>query len=129
MDIPRVRKILARGLALRCPDCGRGRLYRSFFNMKDHCDYCGLIFMREQGYYIGAIYINVIATESLLIAAFLIYYLATADSGETIYTIMFVMAVVLPLSFFRHSRSLWLAIDHIVEPLENRVKIDPESNR
>ena len=50
-----------------------GRLYRSLFRMNTHCDYCGLVYEREQGYFIGAIYINVIATESLLLGTLLIY--------------------------------------------------------
>src|SRR5437867_509129 len=73
MDPGRATRILRRGLKLKCPDCGLGPLYRKAFRMHTHCEYCGLIYEREQGYFVGAIYINVIATESLLLGALLVY--------------------------------------------------------
>jgi rubredoxin len=57
------KRILLRGVKLRCPDCGLGPLYRSPFRMHAQCEYCDLIYEREQGYFIGAIYLNVIATD------------------------------------------------------------------
>ena len=80
------------------------------------CRVCGLVFEREQGYFTGAIYINVIATESLLIAALLIYFAIRVTFDQRLFTILFVLGVLLPVLFFHHSRSLWLAIDHIIDP-------------
>jgi hypothetical protein len=40
--------------------------------MNAQCGYCDLIYEREQGYFIGAIYLNLIGTESLLLGTFLI---------------------------------------------------------
>lgn len=108
--------MLVRGLKLRCPNCGLGRLYASVFRMHTACDYCDLVFEREQGYFIGAIYINIIATESILFLTLLIYGLITGTVDQRILTILFVLAVIIPLIFFRHSRSLWLSIDHILNP-------------
>ncbi len=30
-----------RGLALRCPQCGEGRLFRGFLKVSEHCEACG----------------------------------------------------------------------------------------
>jgi uncharacterized protein (DUF983 family) len=30
-----------RGLAMRCPTCGEGRLFRAFLKVTPHCDVCG----------------------------------------------------------------------------------------
>jgi uncharacterized protein (DUF983 family) len=103
-----------------------GRLYRSPFRMNTHCSYCGLVYEREQGYFIGAIYINVIATESLLLGTLLIYALITGTVNQTILTVLFVLAIVLPLLFYHHSRSLWLCLDHILNPLERQIARDAE---
>lgn len=120
--------MLLRGLTLRCVDCGLGRLYRAAFRMNTHCPYCGLIYEREQGYFIGAIYINVIGTESLLLGTLLIYGLVTGTVNQAILTVLFVLAIVLPLLFYHHSRSLWLCLDHILNPREKRIKdVDFES--
>ena len=58
----RVLRILGRGLRLRCPRCGRAALYRGAFAMHAGCAACGLRYEREQGYFVGAIYINYAAT-------------------------------------------------------------------
>lgn len=116
MDLARTRRLLTHGLRLRCPACGLGKLYRSFFQMRDGCDYCGLVFVREQGYFVGAIYLNVVATEFLIFSAYaaLTFFLRVAD-GPT-YTILFSLAFVLPLFFNRHARSLWLSLDYVLDP-------------
>jgi uncharacterized protein (DUF983 family) len=122
MDTGRAKRLLRRGLMLRCPDCGLGPLYRSPFRMNTHCKYCDLIYEREQGYFIGAIYLNVIGTESLLLGTLLIYGLMTGKIDQTILTVLIVLALTLPLAFFHHSRSLWLCIDYILNPKEKRIK-------
>ena len=93
-----------------------GRLYRSVFRMNAHCEYCGLIYEREQGYSIGAIYINIIVTETLLLGTLMIYALITGNVSQSILTALVVLAIVLPLLAFHHSRSLWLCFDHIMNP-------------
>ena len=32
---------VSRGLSLRCPNCGKGHLFRSFLKVSDHCELCG----------------------------------------------------------------------------------------
>jgi len=122
MDTGRARRILVRGLRLKCPDCGQASLYASLFKMKHHCSHCGLVFEREEGYFIGALYINVMATESLLLFLFILYYMIRPVTEDWLYIILFGLALLLPLIFFRHSRSLWLSIDHIIEPNAKRVE-------
>lgn len=116
MDTGRAKRILQRGLNLKCPNCGLGPLYRSLFHMHTSCAYCDLIFEREQGYFIGAVYINVIATETTLVLTLLIYGLISGNLDQRILNVLFVLAIVMPLIFFRHSRSLWLSFDHILNP-------------
>src|SRR5215210_317381 len=36
-----LKTALRRGLAGRCPYCGRGRLFRAFLKVADQCDVCG----------------------------------------------------------------------------------------
>ena len=116
MEIARAREHWIRGLKLRCPACGLGQLYESFFRMRDECPYCGLVFAREQGYFIGAIYLNVIATESLIFATYLALILARRINEQSTYTILFALALLLPVLFHRHARSLWLSLDHLLDP-------------
>ncbi|MFM9059915.1 MAG: DUF983 domain-containing protein [Planctomycetaceae bacterium] len=105
---------LRRGLALRCPRCGVGRLFRGWFRMHDACLACGASFAPEPGFYLGSIYVNygvtVIATGGL-------YALLVAGCGLTAeagLAACLAVAVVLPVVFFRHARSLLLALDSAV---------------
>ena len=41
-DTPSVFQSAMRGLACRCPRCGRGRLYSGFLNLRPNCETCGL---------------------------------------------------------------------------------------
>ena len=118
MDIDRAKLLIRRGVNLRCPECGQGKLYSAPFRMCTSCEFCGLVYEREQGYFVGAIYVNVIVTESLLLGSLLIYVLLARDISETIIAILIVLAVILPLAFFHHSRSIWMSVDHIINPRE-----------
>src|SRR5690242_14056243 len=42
----------------RCPRCRTGRIFRGVFAMNDPCPDCGLLFQREEGYFLGAMYIS-----------------------------------------------------------------------
>ena len=111
--------MLGHGLGLRCPRCGVGRLFVKPFKMNDNCADCGLKFEREQGYFIGAIYINYAATVGIAVPGF---FLLDALIGITItqqLAIWVPFAVIFPLLFFHHSRSLWLALDHYFNPAKS----------
>ena len=116
MEIARAREHLSRGLRLKCPACGLGQLYESFFRMLDECAYCGLVFTREQGYFIGAIYLNILGTESLIFITYLAFILAHRAADQITYAVLFALALLLPFVFNRHARSLWLSIDHLLDP-------------
>lgn len=85
--------------------------------MRDECDYCGLVFVREQGYFVGAIYLNVVATEFLIFSAYIALTFLLRVADEATYTILFSLALVLPLFFNRHARSFWLSLDYVLDPL------------
>ena len=36
-----LKPALWRGLAMRCPNCGEGRLLRGYLKVRDHCPVCG----------------------------------------------------------------------------------------
>ena len=41
-------KALARGFAMRCPNCGRGHLFRRFLKVADNCAVCGEDFKAQR---------------------------------------------------------------------------------
>lgn len=105
----RLRTALGRALRLRCPRCGGGRMFRGFYAMNDACGACGLDFRQEHGYYVGAMYVNYLATAVVGLAAALL--LIRHYPFGVIVGPLLAWAVVFPLVFFRWSRSLWLAAE------------------
>lgn len=108
---------LGRCLRLRCPVCGRGSIIERPFNIKERCAACGVIFKREEGFFVGAILANVVTTEFLILVAYFACLLFTSFNEQTMLTILFVVGVSFPLGFYHHSWSLWLGFDHLIEGL------------
>jgi uncharacterized protein (DUF983 family) len=109
--------LLIRGLRLRCPVCGKGKLYSGIFKMHDNCSVCGYHFEREEGYFTSAIAINIVVSE-FIVAAFTIPLAANpAIPMLPVLLIGMPIAVILPLLFYRHSRSLWMSMDLWLNPL------------
>lgn len=118
LDFGWIARILGRGIRLRCPRCGIGPLFRGLFRMHEKCPVCALPFEQEQGYFVGAIYVNYAATALLLVAVFVGFQLFPGVPILLQLLLGGLVAVLVPLSFFRHSRSLWMSLDHIVNPPE-----------
>jgi uncharacterized protein (DUF983 family) len=107
---------MSRGWRLRCPRCGAGQLFRGWFRMRKQCDWCGLDFVREPGFYLGSIYINYGLTALLITAAYFTLYFTTDIEPQRVLWGLVVFCVVFPLWFFRYARSLWLAFDQFWDP-------------
>ena len=117
---------LIRALLLRCPYCGKGKLFRRGYTMYEKCSVCGWRFERESGYWTGAIALNLVVTELLI--AIVIVPLATwlAITQQPITLLLIIglpMPFILPFLFFRHAKSFWMSIDFWVHP------VDPEERR
>ena len=116
---PRFSQALIRGLRFRCPNCGHGRVFSSFFKMKDECGVCGLSFYPESGYYAGAMYLDYALSAAVFLAVFvpsLFLPEPTHLSYVTKNVLWILFGTVLCLGFARPSYSLWLAIDYWMSP-------------
>lgn len=108
-------------LLQRCPRCRAGRifqysLFRGFPKMNDRCPVCGLQFEREEGYFLGAMYISyglalvVIAGIALLLWASFGWWINRA----TIWAIVIFIPIAPTLTLF--SRVLWIYLDQAIDP-------------
>src|SRR5712692_308877 len=79
---PPVGRMLGRGCLRHCPRCGSGRLFESWFKMKERCPRCGLRFEREEGEFLGA-YVIHYGAVSAVIAVVLVIVMALEPSGGT----------------------------------------------
>lgn len=109
-------KAVGRGLRLCCPRCGQGRLFRGPFRIVHDCPQCHLHLEREPGYYIGAIYLNYGATVVLAVTGYFLLQARAAPPLAVQVALWGAFCVAFPLWAFRYSKSLWLALDHFVDP-------------
>ena len=108
---------LSRCLKLRCPACGQASVFQKPFNVKAHCTTCDVTFKREEGFFVGAIMANVVATELFILLVYFFCLLFTHLNEQTMLTVLFVIGISFPLAFYHHSWSLWLGLDHVIEGL------------
>ncbi|MBM3217553.1 MAG: DUF983 domain-containing protein [Candidatus Rokubacteria bacterium] len=110
----RLLSVLRRALTLRCPRCGGSRLFTGWVAMARACALCGLRYERAQGYWVGAIYVNYGVTTVIALLGFFLTWPRWSMRAELVVWGTFV--VVFPVWFFRYSRSLWLAVETLVNP-------------
>jgi len=110
--------LVIRAVRLRCPFCGRGKLFRGFFLMHEHCESCGKSFEREPGFFLGSIYVNYGVTALIVAITYpmLLFGFGLPETplllGAGIFVLLF------PIWFFRYARSLWLGFDQFADPRE-----------
>ena len=123
----RALTLLWRGLCLRCPRCGAQSLFRGWFAMHERCTVCQLRFEREQGYFVGAMYINYGVTAVLALAGYYaLEWWGRLSFGQQL-GLWCGFSIVFPLFFFRYARSLWLSFDYIFNPDDSAGAAPPEA--
>jgi uncharacterized protein (DUF983 family) len=107
-------------LRQRCPRCRVGRMFRGSFAMNDPCPSCGLIFQREEGYFLGAMYTSYVISCGLLTAFYLVAA-ALMPGANSILIAAAAMVPYLPLmpAVFRYSRVTWVYFERAVCPSDS----------
>ena len=102
---------------LRCPRCRRGRIFKGLLHMNDPCPVCGLLFEREEGYFLGAMYVSYVLGCVIVGAA---YFLALAlwPNVSPTALCLYLFAGYVPLMpwVYRYSRAIWMHFDRLVCP-------------
>jgi len=119
-DRPRIGLTIWRSLKLQCPVCGQASIVARPFNLKHRCDACLVIFKREEGFFVGAIMANVVATEVFILIIYLACVAFTNLNEQLMLAILFAAGISFPLAFYHHAWALWLAMDHLIEGLSRQ---------
>jgi hypothetical protein len=84
--------------------------------MHKECPVCGFVFEREVGYFSSSLAINIVLNE--LIVTAIVIPLAANPGIPVVNALLWCapLTVILPLLFYRHSRSLWMCMDHYLNP-------------
>lgn len=104
---------------LRCPQCRRGRLFkrRVGLAMHERCPICGLKFDRGNGYYTGALALNLVLAETVATALWLPLAVDQSVPLSWAYAVGIGASVGLPILGFRHARAFWISLDRLLNPV------------
>jgi uncharacterized protein (DUF983 family) len=119
MTRPPISTILGRAWRFRCPRCGDGALYRKDVRMFRKCPVCELSYFPESGFYLGGMILNYVVTVLIIVAIYLVSLLLPDVLPWSINVrilVWMVFTVALSLLFWRHTQSVWLALNYWVEP-------------
>lgn len=108
-----------RALRRRCPACGQGGLYASWFRLRSHCPACARPLERqEEGYRVVAYFVNLVFSEFVLMAILITWLVRTwpTPPWDRIQWVGAVAMVIAPLVLYPWSRALFLAADFYFRP-------------
>ena len=75
---------------------------------------------REQGYFVGAIYVNYAVTVIVAAGTVLVLDWTVGLSLAAQLAVGIALGALVPLLFFRYARSLWLSLDYLVTLADER---------
>src|SRR5947209_13061412 len=109
----------------KCPRCHSGAIFRSsifsgFVKMNERCPICDLKFEREEGYFLGAMYISYGLALGTIAVLTLILWAITNWHFEklVIWGVLLFLPLAPTLTLF--SRVLWFYIDQAIDPEQSR---------
>jgi len=104
-------------LRLRCPVCGKGKIFRGFLDTPDSCPECGFYFMRETGYFLPHAPISYLLIVMAAAFAFALLRLVFhVESDVVVLSTMVVFAVAFGLWSNRYTKMIWMTIDLTLHP-------------
>ena len=111
----------------RCARCGSGHLFHGYFHMVPDCPRCGLHFEREQGYFTGALAINIMATGGLFAIVFVALVAATIPTIPVLPLLAVLIPIALfgPIIYYPFSKTVWVAVDRaFLQRLDPNARLD-----
>ena len=116
----RIARLFLRALALRCPNCGGGGIFASWFHLREHCPHCGLALERQEAsdHYLGGMMFNIVLAEVIYLAGMLIWIVATWPNPpwNLVEYLGIPFMVLAPIILYPLSRTIWLAFDLAFRP-------------
>jgi uncharacterized protein (DUF983 family) len=82
--------------------------------MRAACEGCGFRYEREHGFFVGAIYLNYAVTVLVGLGGVLVLDTLCPMSLRQQLLLALPLMVLVPLFFFRYSRSAWLGLNYVV---------------
>lgn len=107
--------VIGRALVLRCPRCGARGILAGWFKLRDACPVCALPLRRapESDEWFGGYFINLIASELLMVFVVVGYVLASIPDVQwaRVEGLGVVMVIISPIVSYPFAKVLWVAVE------------------
>ena len=111
---------LVRAFLAHCPLCGERRIWKSFGEMVANCPTCDYRYEREEGYWVGAMVVNIgaamVAFMVVFVGGMIVTWPDVPWNGLLIATVA--MMALGPLVFYRQTKTIWVWLDLKVHPYQ-----------
>jgi uncharacterized protein (DUF983 family) len=106
-------------LRQRCPRCLRGPIYRGWIDMHERCPECGLVYEREPGYFVGAMYISY-GMATIVMGLFMLALHLALPEWDLGWVALLAIGLFVPLApmVSRYARVIWMYFDRWAWPEE-----------
>lgn len=110
--------LLGHAMRRRCPVCGSGKPFTGWFRMTPECPNCAYRYEREDGYWVGAMIVNMAVTEVLFGIVFVAAAVASWPDVPWVPLLVMgaAMNVLIPTFFYPFSKTIWVALDIYLNP-------------
>jgi uncharacterized protein (DUF983 family) len=104
-----------------CPRCRQGRIFRSslfrgWLDMYELCPVCGLRFQREQGYFLGAMYVSYAVSIPCVVLLILVIWRLTGWKMNRLMVAGILAYLPFVPAVTRFARVVWIWIDQYFDP-------------
>jgi uncharacterized protein (DUF983 family) len=113
-----VRAAFWAALRRRCPACGLGRAFDTWWHMRPECPVCGREFHRHPGSTTGVMQIGSLAITLFGFASFAVLYLLAGWPMERAIAGMAVLTTTFGLIAHPYAKLLWEAADVVMDRME-----------
>src|SRR5688572_32372445 len=106
----------------RCPRCRRGAIFKPGLLgllgfMHETCSVCDLRFLREAGYFLGAMYVSYTLGVITVLPVAVVLAIVVQWPVLAVLAVMVVQTLISMPVFLRFSRIIWLHLDHSIDPI------------
>lgn len=109
---------ILRGSAGACPHCGGRGIFAGIGDLEDACPTCGFSFVREEGYWVGAMTV----IFAVVLVVFVVYFVGgmAITWPDVPWTGLMIGGVVLnglvPILLYGWSKAVWVGLDLAFNP-------------
>ena len=87
--------------------------------MYPHCSVCGILYEREPGFFMNAIFFGYVLGFLLVLPLNVLLYIYEAPPVWFLIGTLLVLTLLSPL-LFRYSRALWMHLDEMLDPRKDQ---------